>query len=255
MARRRPRKRPPAVLPFDYVGRTRALPVNLVFLMPLVLIYSGALLATRSPVENAAGGWMRAAVLGLGDEAAVLAALFVALGLTVLLLVRRREAPRERGIYGGMCLEGVCYGSLLGLGARALAESLPMGRMIPLSALSPGAAIGLDGLSFDVRMLGLAAGAGVFEELLFRGGVLAGILLVLKDGLGMDRITAACLALVASSWVFSDYHHWGAGGEPYDAAVFAFRFHAGLLLGAIFLSRGIGIAALAHGFYDALVML
>jgi hypothetical protein len=54
--------------------------------------------------------------------------------------------------------------------------------------------------------------------------------------------------------VFSGYHHWGVGGEPYVAEVFAFRFWAGATLGAIFLLRGIGIAALAHGFYDVLVL-
>ena len=72
--------------------------------------------------------------------------------------------------------------------------------------------------------------------------------------------TARCgsgrvLAVLVSAYLFSDYHHWGMAGEPYDATVFAFRFHAGLILGAIFLTRGLGIAAFAHGFYDVIVML
>ena len=62
-------------------------------------------------------------------------------------------------------------------------------------------------------------------------------------------------AIVVSAWVFSGYHHWGVTGEPYVASVFAFRFWAGIGLGTIFLTRGLGIAAFAHGFYDVLVML
>lgn len=249
MGRRSTRSPPRELLRYDYVHRTRDLPVNLLFLTPFVLIYVLALLATRSEAENAAAAWMRTSVAGLGRPATLVAALLVALGLAVAVLVRAREAAAHRGLYGGMLLEGLCYGALLGLGANALSAALPMGRMAELAH-----DVLLDGLRQDVKGLGLAAGAGVFEELLFRGGALTGLLLLLRHVVGMDRLTAAILALLASSWLFSDYHHWGPAGEPYHAGVFAFRFHAGLLLGLVYLGRGLGIAALAHGFYDALVL-
>jgi hypothetical protein len=38
------------------------------------------------------------------------------------------------------------------------------------------------------------------------------------------------------------------------ASVFALRFRARVALGGIFLVRGLGIAAFAHGFYDVLVI-
>jgi membrane protease YdiL (CAAX protease family) len=105
------------------------------------------------------------------------------------------------------------------------------------------------------RGIGIAVGAGIFEELLFRGLVCFGLFRVVRHVLGADRWSAGAVAVVVSAFLFSAYHHWGAGGEAWDAARFTFRFHAGVLLGVVFLTRGLGIAALAHGFYDALVLL
>lgn len=246
---------PSAVLPYDYVTRTRAIPANLLFLVPFVLVYEFALFGTRSPVENAAGAWVRGLWTGLGHGAFLAATL--ALGLVFLVVVWRRghDAPKEKGLYGGMLLEGTVYGLCLGLVAQGLSSALPMQRPVVLPTGGPGHPAMLATLSLGLRDVGLALGAGVFEELLFRGALLAGLFALLKFALGADRWSAAIVSLLVSSYVFSAYHHWGPSGEPYNAAVFAFRFHAGLVLGALFLTRGLGIAALAHGVYDVLVTL
>lgn len=258
-APRKPRDKAPAgavtagaLLPYDYVERTRALPANLLFLAPFVLIYQGALLATRSPVENAAASWLRALIQGLGTTGflAVTLGLLIVAGL--VLHHRLAQAPRERGLYGGMLVEGTVYGLLLGLVAQALASSMPMGRMVPLAG--PAVIPTLDSLSGGLRDMGLAVGAGVFEEIVFRGLLLSGLVALFRVSLTADRLSAGAAALLLSAYVFSAYHHWGDYGEPYDGSVFAFRFHAGLVLGALFLGRGLGIAALAHGVYDVMVM-
>jgi len=182
------------------------------------------------------------------DRHELLLAGLVVCGVLFVVLVRRiREAPRDRGVYGGMLLEGLLYGAVLGFVAKVMADALPLGRMVPLAGP-------IESLRHGLQGLGLAVGAGIFEELLFRGLVLTGLLVVLRHGFGTDRLTGKVLAIVASAWLFSAYHHWGLGGEPYQAAVFAFRFWAGVALGTIFVTRGLGIAALAHGFYDALLI-
>lgn len=241
------RTRAPVTPPVDYLRRTRELPVNLLFLVPWVVLYECCLLASQSPVENAAAAWLRALYRALGPRTVLLVGLLISLGLLLAVLLRIREATRDRGVYGGMILEGLVYGTVLGAVASLLSAYLPMGRMVALAAP-------METLRDQTMNLGLAIGAGVFEELAFRGVLLTAVWLVLRHVVGADRLTAGGVAILLSAWVFSDYHHWGAGGEPFDARVFAFRFHAGIVLGTIFLTRGLGIAAFAHGFYDVIVM-
>ena len=242
-----PRRRQPP--PVDYLARTRELPVNLLFLVPWLVLYELCLLAARSPVENAAGAWVKTLLSTLGRDGLLAAGLLLCGLLCTVVLVRIREAPRDRGVYGGMLLEGLVYGALLGVVAKVLASRFALGHMVALSITD-----GLEGMRGTVEQLGLALGAGVFEELVFRGLLLLGLFTLLRHGIGTDRITAGLVSILASAWIFSGYHHWGPGGEPYVASVFAFRFWAGVVLGGIFLLRGLGIAAFAHGFYDVLVM-
>jgi membrane protease YdiL (CAAX protease family) len=236
-------------LPTDYLARTRELPVNLVFLFPWVLVYQLSLLATKSPLDNAAAAWVKHVGGSLGRDGLRAATLLACLLLCVFVVRRVRQAPHDRGIYGGMLLEGLVYGALLGLVSQALAGSLPLGRMVPLG---PADAL-LGGLRGGLQDLGLAVGAGLFEEVVFRGLLVTALLFLLRHGIGTDRVTAALVAVAAAAWVFSAWHHWGDGAEPFHPVVFAFRFWAGVVLGIVFVGRGLGIAAFAHGFYDVLV--
>ena len=245
----------------DYVTRTRALPVNLLFLMPWILIYQIALMGARSQVDNAAAAWLRAGARALGPRGFVVASLVCCLLLCLVVLIRLREAARDRGVFGGMFLEALIYGAVLGVIAQLLAHHLPLDRpvailAVPLQAVQDSALApqGSEHLRGGLQQLGLAVGAGIFEEIAFRGLLLGGLMFLLVRGVGMDKWTAAFVALPLSAYLFSDYHHWGMGGEPYSQAVFAYRFHAGLVLGVIYLTRGLGIAALAHAFYDILVL-
>ena len=242
----------PPLLPYDYVSRTRDLPVNLLFLLPWVLVYELALFGTRSRMENAAGAWFRALIAALGRDGTLLVSVLASLLLLVVVLRRIQEAPADRGVYGGMLAEGLCYGALLGLFSSMLAQMLPMERIAPLANPAPE---GLYRARLALQDFALAIGAGIFEELAFRGILCAGLYLLLRHAVGAGRFVAGPVAILISAYLFSDYHHWGVFGEPENAAVFAFRFHAGILLGTIFLTRGLGIAAFAHGFYHVLVML
>ena len=53
-------------------------------------------------------------------------------------------------------------------------------------------------LRTHVEGLGLALGAGIFEELVFRGLLVGGLLLVVGRGLGVGRTLTACIAIPAS---------------------------------------------------------
>ena len=139
--------------PADYLYRTRELPVNLLFLAPWIVLYELCLLASRSPVENAAGAWVKTLLATLGRDGLLAVGLLLCGLLCMVVLLRIREAPRDRGVYGGMLVEGLVYGSLLGLVAKVLASRFALGHMVPL-----GVADSMEGLRGTVEQLGLALG-------------------------------------------------------------------------------------------------
>lgn len=229
----------------DYWSRTRHGAVNLLFLAPFLAIYLLCWWFVGDGVETQAAASLRGLLNVLGPRGLFVLSLVTCLVVCAVLLTRIRAAKADAVVFPGMLVEGLVYGFLLQIVAGALSRVLPVGKW----ALAGPAILG------QARSLGVAVGAGIFEELLFRGILCYAVFRALKDVVGADRASAGALAVVIAAWLFSAYHHWGAAGEPWDARVFTFRFHAGVVLGVVFLTRGLGIAALAHGFYDAIVLL
>jgi membrane protease YdiL (CAAX protease family) len=237
--------------PIDYFRRTRALHVNLLFLAPWLLIYVVCWAWAGDAVETQAASWLRNGLRLLGSRALFVVTVVVALGLSAFVLARLKESRKDAGVFPLMAAEGALYGLLLYGAGTVLSRLLPVGRWIGLFGWD----VTWGDVTTQVQALGTSIGAGIFEELVFRGVLCWAAFHVLRDVLGADRWSAGIVAIVASAALFSAYHHWGPGGEPWDAARFTFRMHAGALLGVVFLTRGLGIAAFAHGLYDALVLL
>lgn len=121
------------------------------------------------------------------------------------------------------------------------------------------------GLVFNIKFLGqtsdeaslgakmvLALGAGIYEELLFRFFILTFLLLLFQRTLVNTKpLAQKTVALLISAALFSAYHFLDTGAnEAMTASAFFFRFYAGIILGMLFLCRGLGVAAYTHAFYD-----
>jgi membrane protease YdiL (CAAX protease family) len=100
----------------------------------------------------------------------------------------------------------------------------------------------------------LAFGAGVHEELVFRLFMVSALLWVGVRGLKMRRFTAALVAFVISSFLFSAAHHV-IGGEPWRLGVFTYRFLCGMIFASLFQFRGFAVAVYTHALYDIFVLL
>jgi membrane protease YdiL (CAAX protease family) len=116
------------------------------------------------------------------------------------------------------------------------------------------------GLFFAVGLKGaapllLALGAGVYEELLFRLLLIGGVAWVLHKLWGWDKVWSVGVMLIVSSVLFSLAHYVGPLGEPARTYSFFFRAVCGLVLGIVFLWRGLGVAVWTHAIYNGLVML
>lgn len=154
-------------------------------------------------------------------------------------IVRKDEWLIRIETLWGMLVESL----LLALPLLALGVSVSRWHIhIPLAAG--------DGLWRDNAVLSL--GAGIYEEFVFRLGVMTVISIVASDVLRMRKWLSNLLMVSGSAVMFSLYHYLGA--ETFHMQSFVFRTVAGIYFGVLFLTRGFGITAGCHIFYDIIVV-
>jgi hypothetical protein len=98
-------------------------------------------------------------------------------------------------------------------------------------------------------------GAAVYEEFVFRMLFIGLSLLIFTDLLDQDRHVVGTVAVMVSAAVFSLYHFplHQLSGATFPWKDFIFRATAGVYLGIVFLTRGLGIAAGAHALFNTYV--
>ena len=143
-----------------------------------------------------------------------------------------------------MVAEGALYAMLLFKGGPVLAGVLHQKASQVFFAIA---------MPIPPKLL-LALGAGVYEELLFRLLLIGGSAWLLRKVFLWNRAWSLLVPLVISSLLFSAVHHIGPLGEPFNQYNFVFRAVCGMLLGTVFLTRGLGVAVWTHAIYNALVM-
>jgi hypothetical protein len=102
--------------------------------------------------------------------------------------------------------------------------------------------------------LTLSAGAGVYEELLFRFVIISGVHFVVADLLRGSKGVGYTIGAVVSAVAFAMYHNISHPGGGVDLQLLAYFSIAGLYFAALFIFRGFGIAVASHFLYDAVVL-
>jgi hypothetical protein len=201
---------------------------SLVLVFPLLLAYAvGVLFVGR---VNGADVITRSLYGALGRTPYLL--VYAAASILFLMWVRReqRSAALRIEIVGPVVLEASIYAFTLGAAITLVVKHLL-------------------GLGIDGSSIVSALGAGVHEELVFRLGLFAGLVALLR---GTGRVGIA-VALVISSVLFAAAHHIGAHGEPFTMHAFVFRSLAGAAFATIFWFRSLAHAVYAHALYDLVV--
>jgi membrane protease YdiL (CAAX protease family) len=62
------------------------------------------------------------------------------------------------------------------------------------------------------------------------------------------------VAGIISALIFSLCHYIGQYGDAFELGSFLYRATAGIVLGAIYVTRGFGVAAGTHAVYDIFVV-
>jgi hypothetical protein len=205
---------------------------SLVLIFPLLLAYEiGVLFAGR---VNGADLVTRAVYSVAGSRAAYLA-IYAVIAVGFLLWIRhtRRWGTLRLELAGPVILEAALYALTLGA-----AVSLIIDRLLGL------------GVGLTMPSVISALGAGVHEELVFRLGLVAGLVVLARP---LGHRAGVVIAIVLSSLAFAAAHHLGAHGEPWTVHAFAFRAVAGAAFAAIFWFRSLAHAVYAHVLYDLLV--
>lgn len=233
------KSRPEPAAEGGYFAWSRDPAVGLFAVLPLWLCYEGLRLWLTPAERNGAELLLLDALGLLGQRGAILLRiLFAGCVAVAAWSLLRREIPWLR-VALVSALEGTVYGLLLGPLAGALATSAA--RVLTAAPNRPGLVPDLVG----------AMGAGIFEELVFRFGLmslLAWLWLRTAKAHRLPRWVGGLVTVVVSALLFSWFHHlWG---EPYTASAFLFRTMAGLLLGALMLARGYGVCVYTHAMYD-----
>jgi hypothetical protein len=231
-----------------YFDVTRRLSVSLLFSLPLLAVYEIGALLTRSD-SNAAAVIVKTPISWLQRHPSQLLGaaplLLVNSLLIVVIIAAVIHARRIGGLrienFAGMFGESVLYALLLGPLALA-----PITGRINVGGFSPR-------LGNLLESIFLSAGAGFYEELFFRAILLGSIYYIARRGGGLKPFVAGIIALAASAGIFSTAHFLNPGEGP-ELGAFLYRLTAGMLLGLIYLSRGLGVAAWTHALYDVYVL-
>jgi hypothetical protein len=125
--------------------------------------------------------------------------------------------------------------------------------MTRVLGMSPNLAAGLADQGLLTRLV-MSLGAGVYEETVFRLGLLSGCIALFDRALGMSRWAAVLGAFLLSSVAFSLVHDLPPTGDPWSFGSFTFRSLAGLAFATLFKLRGFAVAVYTHAFYDVFVL-
>lgn len=223
----------------EYWRQSRRPLTNLLFVLPLLLLYEGGvLLLGPAAARNGADVWLRQLLdaLGFGQY-------FLLPTLTVGALLAWHHTTREPWrvrprVLPGMWLESLVLGCALLVLAR-----LQGALLMQFGGGAPPAAMG---------RLVLFFGAGIYEEVLFRLLLLPAVAALLALWIKAPKLNVVS-AVVVTSLVFALAHYVGPHGESFHWHTFLFRFSAGGFFALLFVHRGFGIAAGTHALYDILV--
>lgn len=227
-----------AALPGGYFHWSRDPSMGLFAVLPLWLCYIVLRWQLAPDERNGAELLLLQQIGRFGGRAH----LFVMAGFALLIAIAarslvRRHVPWSR-VAAVIALEGVVNGVLLGPIASAMTSSAS--RLLHAGAGSP----------LVANVVG-SLGAGIFEELVFRLGLMSALVWI---GLRAVRAwslplwVAGVFAVAISALVFSWFHH--LCGEPFDRSRFVFRTMAGVLLGLLMWARGYGVCVYTHTVYN-----
>jgi len=227
-----------------YFEASRGLANSFLFILPLLMLYEVGMWLENPSVRNAAESVVKTPLWIFGKNGALVFNLLALAVAVAAVVVARRRRELNASIFLPMFLESLLYALVLGrvvLGLLRLFVPSLVSMMASLDVVT------------DVL---LAIGAGLYEEIVFRLILMTALFFVCTRVLELREAWASALSILLAAAVFSLMHYvGGAMSDTFNAGGFLFRFIAGLVLSAIYVFRGLGIAVYTHALYDLMVFI
>jgi hypothetical protein len=215
----------------------------------LLLIYEGSSAALYNDqqiqVRNSAEVMIKRMLwfMGLRENLLLWAAYLLLLGWAFW-LAKKQQVLNFKFVYlPYIIFESTIYALFFGFLVGQLTERSTLS--ILLQAKSQAADMG--------TKMTLAVGAGIYEELLFRFILISLLVFIFHKLSGSTHVVYSLLAVVLSAVLFSGFHYLG-NREVFMFESFLFRFYAGVILGLLFVLRGIAVASYTHAIYNLLLI-
>lgn len=234
-----------------YLRESRDLVNSLVLVAPLFVFYQVGILFTDG-WKNGADFFTGFVFSLLGHDAILYALLNLAIlvGFGVLWMRRRQEQTLSARTAGLVVAESTLWAMLVG--GFVVQLLLSLGFEPPSAMLVPAGPMDTMGF-FDTLVL--SVGAGTYEELFFRAGMLTAMYYGFsKTKLGEGWLSAAA-AIALSSLIFSAFHYPPIGMDPWELWSFVFRVVMGGFFAVLYWTRGFAVAVYTHAIYDIIVLL
>lgn len=222
-----------------YLRRTSSTANSFLLLVPWLVFYNIGLLASELQAMSGVDPVTRA-LFNFGGKSLFLGINFLLIVAALWVWRKGRKGEHSLTLVDPISIsaEAAIYSSVVSVTVLHVLAEVPY-----LSAgLHPDAALS--------KMV-LAAGAGLYEELLFRV-LLISLLIVILESLGAKSAwLTVVLAVVISSVLFALAHY--AGAEDFHWYTFLYRSCAGVLFAILYMIRGMAVAVYTHIFYDMFV--
>lgn len=222
-----------------YFSQSHNLLNSLVLVLPLMIVYQVGLLLVGSQGLNGVD-FVSVLLVSLTGPWGLIVFNFVLLVLLFLGVWHLRKKEKfDSGFFAPMLIEGVVYAFFLGAFiVFVMRHTIPMTQVDP-GELSP------------MAKVTISLGAGVYEELFFRLGLISLLVYFFVKVVKVQKATAIIAAFLISSLLFSLAHYVGTEIEAYG---FIYRLIAGLIFAVLFKFRSFAIAVYTHAFYDMFVL-
>jgi membrane protease YdiL (CAAX protease family) len=220
-----------------YLKETRRPVYSAALILPFLCIYHAGTFVLRTTYINGADALI-IRILSLFSVHSMLgSALVLVTCFTVWQLRTRASWKIKPGMLLLYFLESMCFALIL---------------LFAFGWLNTHVSLALNETHRGISDLVLYCGAGIYEELVFRGFLL-GFLIAVFHPVFAQQKAATTAAAILGALLFSIFHYIGPSGNAFTLGSFIQRILAGLYFSALFVTRGFGVTAASHAIYDIFV--